>query len=509
MHDRDALISSLTAIARRMRLTTALRELAWAACAIAGAFVVYQILAAVIVLPSVMGVVKALLVLLLIGVVGFFAVRWARPLALAEAAAASDARADLRDELKTAYWFAGQGEAFPRGDAASRGDVAPQGDAALLIDLQIRRAASIAQKLNPSELFVLTIPRSAFAAAGLGLAAGLLAWFSPRFEYAQSPAAQTIATVSTNASAEARTKQAMAKPPAETHDNQANKENEAAWAKLETTMRSLGQSQELEAVAAAIKSREAARAAQLLEEFGRKRAFAQAQSAGRTLADPARVPASPDLLARLKDLFSSGGDAPQPAQGDSSNDELARALDLARKLAEDASASANNPANHTVDEAANNPLDVAVPLERYGPREARRSQTQGGEFAGTTDVEGGAMGRRVTESTIGAGGKPSTSETSDNSNIEAEAVIGKRTMRLAAQLQRVRIEGSRSEGDDAQGFTDSIYAATRAQQAQLDYQNAPRQARYISESAVSGERIPLAYRGAVKDYFLDLNRKEP
>lgn len=299
----------------------------------------------------------------------------------------------------------------------------------------------------------------------------------------------------------------MWQPPAEAHDKQANKENEAAWAKLETTIHSLGQNQELEAVAAAIKSREAARAAQLLEEFGRKRAFAQAQATGRTLADSA--PASPDLLARLKDLFSSGGDTSQPAQDGSANDELARALDLAQKLAEDTNASANNPAKHTVDEAGNNPLNVAVPLERYGPREARRSQAQGGDFAGTTDVEGGAMGRRVTESTIGAGGKPSTSETSDNSNIEAEAVIGKRTMRLAAQLQRVRIEGSRSEGDDAQGFTDSIYAATRAQQAQLDYQNAPRQARYISESAVSGERIPLAYRGAVKDYFLDLNRKEP
>ena len=501
MQDRDALISSLTAIARRMRLTSASRELAWAACAISGGFVVYQILATVIASPSVMGGLKALLVLLLIAIVGFYAARCARPLTLAQAAAASDTRADLSDELKTAYWFAGQGDAFPRGDAA------PQGDAAPLIDLQIRRAVLVAQKLNPSKLFVITIPRSAFAAAGLGLAAGLLAWFSPRFEYAPSPAAQTIATVSNKASTDARTGQALPEPPAKVRDEQDNRENEAAWAKLETTTRSLGQSQELNAVAAMIKSRDATRAAQLLEEFSRKRAFAQAQAAGRTLAVSGR--ASPDLLARLKDLFSSGGDAPQPAQDGSANDPLARALDLAQRLAEDASSRANNPATHTADEATNNPLQAAVPLERFGPRETRRSQTQGGEFAGTTDVEGGAMGRRVTQTSIGAGGKPSSNETSDNNNIEAEAVIGKRTMRLAAKLERVKIEGNNSEGDGAQGFTDSIYAATRAQQAQLDYQNAPRQARYVSESAMSGERVPLAYRGAVKDYFLNLNRKEP
>ena len=203
------------------------------------------------------------------------------------------------------------------------------------------------------------------------------------------------------------------------------------------------------------------------------------------------------------------GPTPRPTLDGGADDQLARALGLAQKLDEDARAGANNPANHAADEATNNPLQAAVPLERYGPREARRSQTQGGEFAGTTDVEGGAMGRRVTQTTMGAGGKPSTNESSDNNDIEAEPVLGKRTMPLAAKLERVKIEGNRAEGGDAQGVTDAVYAATRAQQAQQSYQNAPQQARYVSESAVSGERIPLAYRGAVKDYFLNLNRKEP
>ena len=78
MRDRDALLSSLTVIARRMRFCMAVRELAWAACAISSALVVYQILAAVIAASAVMNAITTLLALLLIGAVGFFAARSAR-----------------------------------------------------------------------------------------------------------------------------------------------------------------------------------------------------------------------------------------------------------------------------------------------------------------------------------------------------------------------------------------------------------------------------------------------
>ena len=421
---------------------------------------------------------------------------------LGQAAAATDALANLNDELKTAYWFARQGEASPRGDAAPRGHAAP------LIDLQIRRAALTARKLHPAELFEIAVPRSAFAAAGLVVVAGLLAWISPRFGYPQAPRAEAVTTVAAQAPTAARAARNIPRDqPADGKNDQALGAADATWAKLEATINTLGQGVELYSAAAAIKSRDAARAVELLEEFDRKREFARARSAGSIGANPA--PASPDLLSRLQELFSPSGKAAQPTPDGGASDELARALDLAQKLDDEMRAvRANNPATHSVEEG-NNPLQAAISLERHGPREARRSQTQGGDFAGATDVEGGAMGRRVTQSTIGAGGKPSGSETSDNNNIEAEPALGKRTMRLAAQLERVKIAGAKSHGDDAQGIGDGFYAATRAQQAQLSYQNAPRRARYVSESAMSGERVPLAYRGAVKDYFLNLNQRDP
>ena len=483
MQYRDALISSLTLIARRMRLRAALRELTWAACALASTLLVYQILAALIPAPAVASALKALLVLLFIGSIGFFAVRGARRITLAQAAAATDACADLKDELKTAYWFARQGEALP------------------LIDLQIRRAVLALHKLHPNKLFTIAITRRAFAALGLALIAGWLAWFSPRLEYHPSSHAPIVAVEPVKAPVAGRGASVQAK--------QEHTANAVAWAKLESTMHSLGQGQERVVLAAAIESRDAARAAQLLEEISRKREYARAPSAARNTAGSATAPASADLMVRLKDIFSLGGDAPQPLSDGGADDQLAQALGLAQKLSEDTKAPANNPANHTADEATNNPLQAAVPLERYGPRETRRSETQGGEFAGTTDVEGGAMGRRVTQTTLGAGGKPSTNDSSANNDIEAESVLGKRTMRLAAKLERLNIDSKRLGDADAQGVTDSVYAATRAQQAQQAYENAPQQARYVSESGVSGERIPLAYRGAVKEYFLNLNRKEP
>ncbi len=491
MQDRDALISSLTLISRRMRLRAALRELAWAACAIASTLVVYQILAALIPAPGVMSAVKALLVLFVIGSGGFFAARSMRRTTLAQAAAATDARVDLQDELKTAYWFARQGHAPP------------------LIDLQIQRAVLALQKLNLNTLVAIAIPRSAFTALGLTLIAGWLAWYSPRLHYRWSAHAPTIAIERAKPATARSAALARRDSSAGVQAEPENSANAAAWAKLESAIHSLGLGNEWVAIAAAIQARDSTRAVQLLAEISRKREYARAPAAGRNLAAAATAPASPDLLARPKDIFSLGGDAPQPLSDGGADDQLAQALGLAQKLDQDTQIRANNPARHTADEVTNNPLQAAVPLARYGPREARRSQTQGGEFAGTTDIEGGAMGRRVSQTSLGAGGKPSANDNSDNNNIEAESVLGKRTMRLAAKLERLKIDSNRSDDADAQGVSDSVYAATRAQQAQQAYQNAPQQTRYVSESGVSGERIPLAYRGAVKEYFLNLNRKEP
>ncbi len=497
MNDRDVLIFTLAAVARRLRLNALLGELAWMACAISGALVLYQILVAAISAPAVASALQTLLILLLIGVVVVFAVRGLRPITLDEVAATADAQADLKDELKSGYCFARQAEASP------------------LVDLQIRRAVLTVQRIDSRELFPIAIPRGAFAALALIFAASLLPWIAPQFGHPQSTSTDSIATEVAATAGKARQLQPLSNPlPAagrvalEIPDGTqmpGARGSDAAWARLEAAVHALADGEELKDLAEAMEHRDTARTVQLLEEFERRREYARAQAGGRPPADT--VHASPDLIARLQKLFSPGGNVPQSALDAVAEDDVVHALDLAQRLDDMRASGANNPAAHTLDEGTN-PLQAAVPLERFGPREARRSQGQGGEFAGTTDVEGGAMGRRVTQSNLGAGGKPSANETSNSNNIEAEQVLGARTMRLAVQLKQVKIEGNNPREGDAQGVAEAAYAATRAQQAQLGYQNAPQHAGYVTESALSGDRIPLAYRGAVKEYFLALDRNQ-
>ncbi len=498
MNDRDLLILALAAHARRLRLNALLREFAWMACAIPGALLLYQILAAAIPSAEAANALGTLLVLLLAGVVVVLALRGMRPIPLEEVAATADARADLKDELKTGHFFA-------RHEAASA-----------LVELQIRRAARTAQRLDPRKVFPILIPRSAFAAAGLALAAGVLTWAAPHFGYSRGSSAEAINAGSAMTSTKAREGRLASEPTSprsrdvrtvpERGQMSDARGTDAQWARLETAIQALAAGDELKDLAAAVKRHDATRASQLLEEFNRKQEFARAQSDARAVAGGER--ASPDLIARLQELFGPGGNVPQSALDGGAGDQLEQALDLAQRLDEDMRSSGrNNPASHDLEEGTN-PLQAAVPLERFGPREARRSSGQGGEFAGTTDVEGGAMGRRVTQSNVGAGGKPGTNEASMSSNVAAEEVLGAHTMRLDAQLKQVKVQGNHAAGGDAQGIAEGAYAATRAQQALSDYQDAPQHARYVTENTIGGERIPLAYRGAVKEYFLDLDRNE-
>lgn len=493
MTDRDALVLTLAAIARRLRLNAVLGELAWIACAIAGAVALYQILAAVILAPAALSALTTLLVLLLLGTIALFAARGMRAIPLEQAAAAADALANLRDELKTGHWLLIHAQPSP------------------LIDLQIRRAALTARRINLGEVFPVTMPRCTPVALGLVLAAGVLSWSVSHLDHSRSPLEEFIPAVVLGArtqqltSGSRPTSDPLEAKLADPEQIPSARATDAAWAKLETALRALGQGEELKDMAAAITQRDAGRAVRLLEELEGRRQFARAQSGERAIAGAAH--ASPDLVARLQELFSTGGNVPQSALDARAADELAQALDLAKKLDDMRASGANNAASHDLDEGTN-PLQAALPLERFGPREARRSEGQGGEFEGSTDVEGGAMGRRVTQSTAGTVGEPSGNDESHANNIDADQVSGKKTMRLATQLKKLKIEGGSPDAGDAQGIADATFAATRAQQAQFVYQNASNHARYVTEGVIGEERIPLAYRGAVKEYFLDLNRSE-
>ena len=74
------------------------------------------------------------------------------------------------------------------------------------------------------------------------------------------------------------------------------------------------------------------------------------------------------------------------------------------------------------------------------------------------------------------------------------------------QLQAVKVEQSAEE--DPNGAEEAFYAATQAQASKLDYEAVTGRQRYAAEQGAPRERMPLAYRDAVKQYMLGQHAKE-
>ncbi len=521
MSDSELLAQRLRQLARRLHRNRLSRELATAGCWLFGALLVYQILGGLITAAPVLGALRALWLLALVMIALFYLVRLSRPTTLAAAAAVADERAHLKDELKTAQWFAREGTDSP------------------LALLQLQRALRSAQSLDPRAVAPPHWPRSLPIALALALTAAGLALLPPKATHLGLRASTALAASEAlaaprgharallpatglalpTAEADAREQQGTTESPAsgaaQPRGSDAAPErtgtggaSDAAWRRLDAMARSLEGSSEGAGLAAAIQSRDAARVAELMQELQHKRSLARAQANLIPHGEQVKAESDRGVMAALQSLFSDEKFAKQAESIEASEDELQRAVNIAQKLDEDGRPRVNNPAQHTVDEQPAAPDDRAVPLSSYGPRQAARGRGEGGEPAGTTNVEGGAMGRRISQSQAGAGGSPSGSEQGGSrSELGADPVLGKQTLRLDVQLQRLKIE-SGNDSSEAQGLADRVYAATRAQRASLAYQAGVREARYASEQATSGEQVPLTYRDIVKDYFLNLRQKE-
>jgi hypothetical protein len=131
-------------------------------------------------------------------------------------------------------------------------------------------------------------------------------------------------------------------------------------------------------------------------------------------------------------------------------------------------------------------------------------QREGNNPGGNSQVAEGS-GQNVSLAAGADSRNPADAEHSKSlSDIAAAPVEGPKTMRLQAQLQRVRIDGQPADDSATEGAEEHLYAATRAQRSRIDYQAAASQPRQTREAVTTGERVPLAHRAVVKDYFLNL-----
>src|SRR4051812_14938905 len=242
MSERDILTQWLGRAAGRLRLNLWLREASALACWLLLAAVLYQALRVAPVVPAVLTALLPLLVLAALASVALFAWRLSRRPTLAQAAAAADRRADLKDELGSALWFAERHARTP------------------MILLLLARAALTVQRLELTRVFPLVVPRGLPAAAVLALLAIVLACLSPR---AAAPLSSSEAAVpgSTTKTAKSRSQQEEAAAA----DRASKREQAVANAQLDHLMRELANDASPEAIAQALGARDPKSAAQLME----------------------------------------------------------------------------------------------------------------------------------------------------------------------------------------------------------------------------------------------------
>jgi hypothetical protein len=412
--------------------------------------------------------------------------RW-RP-SLGQAAAAADARESLADTLVSAHWFADGAQADP------------------FVDLHLRRAAETAQGLDVVRAFPLRLPRAGAAAAVVLVlaAAGVTLLPAP----GASVRSDSNGGLPSAASAQrARLTDAAGARGAQT------RELDGGGAQADT--RSVAGSDVERDVAAPAAPSEAApgsagagRPPQGTQRAGDSTggSGAPSESAG----DQMNQTMATSILERLAQLMSSDASEADEARGGQAQaatptGDLERSL---RREQQDAQPNATRE-NKAGEDALNTSLRA---LSRTGTsgRDMVRGEANTTE-GGTAQAGEGALGRRIGQSSAGAGegdqpvGALVPPQADDN-------VLGRRTERLEVQLRRgARIqseeppEGADSQADPEQAF----YAATRAQAARAAFRPVESSARTGAQTPGEARQLPLELRDAMKRYTLARHRREP
>lgn len=489
MSDGDIVLHWLARASARLGWSRRIRELGRLACALIALALFVEILAAFGTPDLVIAGLAPLLLMVAVALLVVFAWRIARPATPAQAAGAADSRAGLHDELKSAHWF-----------AQHLGREAP-------IELLLRRAAQTAQRLDTRHLFPLRAPRSMVAALALAVVTGGLGWFSPRVAL---PGLQETGPASGSGQASAPGRgdsvtRAPHAPASQLVQSKAKDEDGASlWAQLEQLTRQLPAGKNQDALKRAVGARDARLAAQLLQALERNRVVGLAQEpAGRARAELRTAAETQRLLDALQGVKRDPNALPpeRPIQAEISPT-VRTATRLLAQAQEERRKITGQPAQGDV--TLNNRLRA---VSRYGAgmRQVSFGEGEAAEAGSRASVSGAAKGERAGKSQTGGseGESPNTTRAgpSDDSPL-----LGEPTERLAAQLDRMKIE--RDDDPQRRDTEEEFYAATQRQASHVEYGQVATQWRLQREAALPAGGTPLRYREAVRQYFLSQHAKE-
>jgi hypothetical protein len=466
-----------------------MRDLGRFACALVALFLLAEVLEIFGVPAPVLSAVAPVFLIVALAIVALFAWRLARATTLAQAAGAADARAGLKDELKSAHWFAQRTarDAF--------------------VELLLARAARTAQALDARRLFPLALPRSVLAALSLAILTGALTWFSPRIALPvtrepmsgpASPAAGRTRVAALGENESETIAAQLASPNTPKKDDLT-----AAWSRLERLTKELPAGAEEDLIKRAVFARDARLAAQLLQASERNRAAATPQDpAARRQRELKSADTAQRLLEALQGLLNNEAKALPETTKSEVTPTIRTATRLREQAREERRKITGTPAQGQV--SLNSRLR-AISRAGVGMREVAYGEGEAAEAGSQTSVSGAATGDRTGRSQAGGseGEHPNSSPTGAGDD---QPVLGERTERLVAQVEKMSSE--RNEDAKQQETEEEFYAATQRQASQVDFESITAQWLAQREAVVAPGGTPLSYREAVKQYFLRLHAKD-
>jgi hypothetical protein len=513
MSDREVILRALQQIRHRLRLTRTLHDIATVLGMVAVGLLLWRVPYVFAGRPPV--VAGAVLAALLLWVAGLFLLvrsAVAGRSTLGTAAAAADAGAGLKDELKTAYWFLEHPLPSP------------------WIAAQIARAAGSAQRLQPAALVPVRFDRSAIA-GGVAMAALVLgAWLVPplapwtgaapladalseadarqaqlvRELMAQSDdeattgaLEQALKTLERKSATAAEKERALAE--ARQGIEQQNLQAASAREGLYKLSEKLRGNRALEDVAKALEEGDAARAARLMQKLAEPRGAGKAQEPGAAVGPREQ---EKDLERLLKDA-AQGED--KAAQREISSAAAKEAVDRLNQIAEQL-------------ELQGRLKEAAQALSQLQLAVAQRSLLSAGRFSqqaaqnatpspdsGQTSMPGGTMYRAAA---VAQENKASQQQEGSKSGAAlgdslADPVLGKKVTPLAVQLKQEAVAGESQ--DEPEGVPKGwFYTESKEQKSVLDYQGVGARSSFVLGQSTGPEGISINHRQIVKDYFMTL-----
>jgi len=533
--EQSAIRGILTRVDRQGRVNSVLDYVSIAVCLVLATLLTVKLVGMVVPIaaPSALAVVSVCVVLL--GVLLVWTQYGARH--LGRAAAVTDDRGNLHDEIKSAYWFMRQdyGTDWTKTQVQRAADTARRLEAKRLVPTIVPQRLWLAVAMLALIVGLTFVPTGgpllSFAAAPVG--SGLTAAQEEQFEdiralVEQAEALEDVGEEALSAEARERLEEAMRQLEADELTmeellrelreaqnalDEGNLEMNALEEALAELAQDLEGNTELADLAEAMKNQDLSQAAELMRQLADRLSDLQGQDA-QDLMEQLQQAAQGDQ-ASMQELM----EALQEAADAMSDEQLADAMQAMQDAAEAMEAmSQRMDAQEMMNQASQQMQAMQQSMSQQQLAQQMMSeQMMASEQPGGEQQEGAmAMPSDDVQKASGSGesGDPSQQEGGPAGHATSDPVEGAEMQlgtptTLEVQLEMEIVEEEMPEFEEEEPDPEDIFQeASRQQTALVEYENVRGPSDYAEGSALSVERIPWRYRNLVKRYFLAIRPRE-